>query len=69
MTTMQTIEGWKLQGQIKEIRTLLAQGEITYDKAREKAEPIIEEMNRRGKFIADRFGRKFNKFNFSSLMR
>lgn len=47
----------------------MLKGIITYDQAEVEAQPIIEEMNRRGREIAKKYGRKFTGFKFSEVIR
>ena len=61
--------GIYLRNKIQDIKTKLACGYIEYDEAKKEAEPIIAEMNRLGKEVADKFGKKFKKFTFITLMR
>ena len=44
-------------------------GQITYYQAKEKAQPIIDEMNIKGKEIAKKYNQRFKPFTFSYLMR
>jgi hypothetical protein len=44
-------------------------GQITYGEAKEKAQPIIDEMNIKGKEIAKKYNQRFKPFTFSYLMR
>ena len=54
---------------IFDIRGRLLIGAITYEQAKNEAMPIIQEMNIEAKEIAQKHGRKFSGFSFSSLMR
>lgn len=51
------------------IRRDLMSGVLTYDEAREKAQPVIDEMNALGRKIAEKYGKKHQDFTFSKLMR
>ena len=44
-------------------------GQLTYHEAKEKAQPIIDEMNIKGKEIAKKYNQRFKPFTFSYLMR
>ena len=44
-------------------------GIIDYYEAKKEAEPIIEEMNAKGKEIAKQFGQRFKPFTFAYLIR
>ena len=57
------------RNQIQQIKMDLALGNITYDEARQRAKPIIKEMNQRGKEIAKKHNQKFRPFTFTGLMR
>lgn len=61
--------GQDLRDRIDEIRLALNKGLLSYDVAKTQAEPIIEEMNRRGREIAQKHGKSFRPFSFISLMR
>ena len=52
-----------------EIRWQMACGGLSYDEAKEKAQPIIDEMNEVSARIAREYGKKPGKFTFSKLMR
>lgn len=54
---------------LEEIKLLLTTGQITYHQAKEKAQPIINEMNIKGKEIAKKHNQRFKPFTFSCLMR
>ena len=54
---------------LNDIKIKLQLGIINYDEAKKEAEPIITEMNKKGKEIAKKFGKKFKPFTFVSLMR
>ena len=54
---------------LNDIKIKLQLGIIKYDEAKKEAEPIIEEMNKKGKEIAKKFKQRFKPFTFVSLMR
>ena len=54
---------------LKEIKYKMQIGVITYYQAKEEAQPIIDEMNIKGKEIAKKYGQRFKPFTFSSIMR
>lgn len=58
-----------LRNKIQDIKTRLACGYIDYEQAKKEATPFIDEMNRLGAEVAKKFGKKFSKFTFVSLMR
>lgn len=51
------------------IRRDMINGVLTYDEAKEKAQPIIDEMNEIARGIAKKYGKKHQDFTFSKLMR
>lgn len=55
--------------QIKEIRRLFLSNEITREEARERAQPIIDAIDARGREIAKKHKRRYNPLNFTQLMR
>ncbi len=57
------------RNKINEIKIKLITGKIDYYKAKEEAQPIIDEMNLKGKEIAKKYNQKYKPFTFSSLMR
>ena len=61
--------GDEFRNKIAEIRRDLYLGTITYDEAKAKAQPIIDEMNRAASDIAAKYGKKHHGFSFVSLMR
>jgi hypothetical protein len=54
---------------IQEIRGAFLRGELTYDQAKETAQPLIDEMNVKAEAIAKEHGQKFRKFTFNGIMR
>lgn len=54
---------------IGQIRGDMLKGIISYDEAKEKAKPYIDEMNKKAKEIAKKYNMRFKKFTFSELMR
>jgi hypothetical protein len=58
-----------LKNKIDEIRTALFRGALSYDDAKLQAQPVIDEMNRRGREIAQKYGKSFRPFSFATLMR
>ena len=61
--------GQEFRDKISEIRGEMLSGKITYDEARIKAQPIIDEMNKIGREISAKYGKKHHDFSFASLMR
>lgn len=55
--------------QIKEIRRLFLSNEITREEAYERAKPIIDAIDARGREIAKKHKRRYNPLNFTQLMR
>lgn len=58
-----------LKNEALKAKTLLNQGQITYDQAREMLKPHVEEAERRGAIIARQFKKKPPKFSITSLLR
>lgn len=54
---------------IQDIKIKLLYGKIDYDTAKFESEPIIKEMNKKSQEIAMRHKQKFQKINFTQLMR
>ena len=54
---------------INEIRDAMLSGKITYDEAKVRAQPFIDEMNEKARAIAAKYGKKHQGFTFASLMR
>lgn len=55
--------------QIENIKFKLQVGLLDYYEAKKEAEPIILEMNIKGKEIAKKFGQRFKPFTFAGLIR
>ena len=47
----------------------MLRGELTYDEAKKEAQPIIDEMNKIGREIAAKYGKRHSNFTFAYLMR
>lgn len=67
-------KGRKMSGQeykdlLDVIRRDMINGVLTYEEAKEKAQPIIDEMNELARGIAKKYGKKHQDFTFSKLMR
>lgn len=52
-----------------DIKFKMQVGIIDYYQAKAEAEPIIEEMNIKGREIAKKFGQRFKPFTFAYLIR
>ena len=61
--------GQELRNNIDQIRRSLADGSLSYDEAKVRAQPIIKLMNDKARDVANKFGKKASKFTFTSLMR
>lgn len=55
--------------EIAKIRTAMDLGQITYEEAKIKAAPIINEINARSKEIAKKYGKSHRNFTFEEIMR
>lgn len=60
---------FNLKERASEVKSLLLQGEITYDQAREMLAPVVEEANTRAERIAKQFKRRPPKFSITALLR
>ena len=54
---------------IKAIKTRFMHGELDYDQAKMLAQPIIDEMNIKGRAIAKEFKRTYYPIKFTSVFR
>ena len=54
---------------ILEIRSDFLRGKITYEQAKAKVLPFLEEMNIKGAKIAKKFGKKYKKLTFGYVFR
>jgi hypothetical protein len=57
------------QVEIVKIKMLFNKGKLTYDEAKEKAEPYIKVINDKMYEVAKSFGKKHYKVTFVGLMR
>ena len=55
--------------EIENIKRLYNSGEITRDEAYERAKPILDAIDERGRAIAKKHKRKYHPLSFASLMR
>ena len=58
-----------IMNNIMKIKISMLLGEITYDEARIKAEPLIKLVNEEAQKIAKKFGKTHRDFTFTQLMR
>lgn len=63
------MSGQEFKDLLDVIRRDMINGVLTYDEAKEKAQPIIDEMNELARGIAKKYGKKHQDFTFSKLMR
>lgn len=63
------MSGQEFKDLLDVIRRDMMNGVLTYDEAKEKAQPIIDEMNELARGIAKKYGKKHQDFTFSKLMR
>lgn len=54
---------------IEEIKKAYNLGLITREEAKEKAQPIIDRINAKGKEIAKKYNKRFSPISFIELMR
>jgi ribosomal protein S11 len=62
-------ETMKHTEEMNNIKMWLMTGAITYDKAKEMAEPHLEAMNRKAREIAKKYGVKPRCITFAGFMR
>lgn len=55
--------------EIEQIKLSLGAGVLSYDEAKEQAQPIIDRINKRGREIAKKYGKKHYPITFIELMR
>ena len=53
--------------EVKGLKLTVQLGGISYDKAKEKAEKLLEVVNIAGAEIAKRYGRKYREIKFTDL--
>lgn len=58
-----------IKREIENIKAELINGIISYDDAKAKAQPVIDELNRKAREIAKKYGKKHHNFTFAGLMR
>jgi hypothetical protein len=54
---------------IEALRFQYLKGKITLDQFREQVNPMVKEMNEKGKIVANKYGMKFKPFTFEYLTR
>lgn len=54
---------------IRQIKSRMLQGQITYEQAKAEAAPIIKEMNDKAKAIASKYGKRHTPLTFTYVMR
>lgn len=54
---------------IQAIRGTYLRGEITYEEAQDKVEPLLVEMNKKGAEISKASGRRFKPLTFGYVFR
>lgn len=54
---------------IEELKLALAYGHISYDEAKIEAKPILDKINKKGKEIAKKYGKKYYPITFTEIMR
>jgi hypothetical protein len=52
-----------------DLRGKLLTGQVTYDQAIEIAQSVLDEMNKKGEVIAKKYGRKYRKISYVSVLR
>ena len=51
------------------LKNSLDLGWLTYDETKDRAEPVLREMNKKGASIAKKYGRKYHNITFTEIMR
>lgn len=54
---------------IEEIKMALACGFISYEEAKVEAKPILDEINKKGREIAKKYGKNYYPITFTEVMR
>lgn len=54
---------------IQAIKTKYNTGLITYDEMLALAQPIIDDINKQGKEVAKKYGKKFNNLKLNYILR
>ena len=52
-----------------DLRGKLLTGQVTYDEAIKIAQPVLDEMNKKGEMIAKKHGKKYRKITYISVFR
>ena len=66
---MTDINSHDVLAQIRAIAWQLKFGGMSYDQAKEKANPLIEAVNNKGRITAKKYGKKWYNITFSRAMR
>lgn len=69
MRNLTELTGAELKARTEVIRYELMTRKISYDEAKAKAQPIIDEMNKRGFEIAKKYKKRYYGVKFAALMR
>lgn len=64
-----TNEAQKNREQIEAIRAQLSRGFITYEQAKQQAEPIIAKINAKAREIAKKYNQRPRLLTFNEIMR
>lgn len=62
-------EAYSNREKLEKIKMRLDLGQITYQQAREEAQPLIDWVNHQAEEIAKKYGKKAIKLDFTYLMR
>lgn len=62
-------EAYEQRQRLERIKARMDTGQITYQQAREEAQPIIDWVNNRAEEVAKKYGKKPIKLDFTYLMR
>jgi hypothetical protein len=69
MDNIGKFDSFMIMSRIGYIKYKLHRNMISYDEAKEKAAPLINELNIRASKVAKKHGKKAVKFSFTKMMR
>jgi len=64
-----TDQAAKNRAEIERIKNDLHHGKISYDEAKNQAEPTLKKINEQAKELARKYGRKHRVITFAEVMR
>lgn len=69
MNTQKNVVAHDLLAQVRGIIIAFKSGGITYEQAKEKTSPLLQQYNTIGTQVAKKYGRKWYSVGFSTLAR